>query len=146
MTYYPGTRQIIELDERWLLPLGGQIVARSYAYPGLIFDLEGEGRSYALRMNGDAAFRSKEGSERFIPEERWEEDAPDLIRLFDGKTVEQAFAYKVGMLRIDFEDGDTLEVYPDADYESWELSGTGDLRVIGLPGGKLAIWRAELGA
>ncbi len=29
------------------------------------------------------------------------------------------------------------------DYEPWELVGPGGVRVVSLPGGDLAVWRAE---
>ncbi|GIV57630.1 MAG: hypothetical protein KatS3mg042_0543 [Rhodothermaceae bacterium] len=139
--------QMIELNDRWLLPLDGQTVARSYVYPGLTFDLEGEKSSYKLRMHGDTLFRDAVERERFIRAERWEEDAPDLIPYFEGKTIEQAFAYKNGHLEIHFEDGSTLEVLPNTQYESWELvemeTRRNKLLVIGLPGGDLAIWLAR---
>lgn len=138
-----GTLQIIELKDRWLLPLQGQVVVCSYAYPGLIFDLEGDNRSYGLRMNGNATFQDVEGRKQHVAEERWQEDSPELISGFEGKIIEQGFAYKDGRLELEFKDGSVLEIYPDPKYESWELAGTGDLRMIGLPGGELAIWRAE---
>ena len=134
-------RQIIELGDRWLLPLDGQIVTRSYAFPGLILDLNGKGRSYGIRINGDSAVRKRDTEHR-ISAEQWSDSAPDLIDCFKGKTIQQAFAFKDGRLLLSFEDDTELVVLSDSTYESWELSGTGDLRVIGCPGGELAIWKA----
>lgn len=139
------TRQIVELSDRWLLPIDGQVVARSYTFPGLILDLEGNGRSYSIRINGDSVLRGSEAEHR-VAAEKWSDTAPDLIDLFEGKTVRQAFARKDGRLLLIFEDETELEVLSDSKYESWELSGTGDLRVIGCPGGELAIWKALPGS
>lgn len=138
------TRQIIELDDRWLLPLGGQVVRRSYvSFIALILELEGNGRDYVVRADGETKARSPSGKEHHVLAEQWKEEAPELISGFKGKVVERGFAYKNGRLELSFEDGSVLEVLSDLDYESWMLSGTGDLRVIGCPGGELAIWRAE---
>jgi hypothetical protein len=135
------SQQIIELSDSWLLPLDGQVVTCSYAFPGLILDLSGHGRSYSIRINGDAIFQELDAKHR-VDADKWSNTAPDLINVFRGKTVWQGYACKDGRLLLRFEDDTELEVLSDPKYESWELSGTGDLRVIGCPGGELAIWKA----
>lgn len=140
---YPNTAQTIELEEAWLLPLQGQIVDRSYTYPGLIFDLIGERRSYHVRMYGDAVFQAADEEVHSIPAEKWAEEKPELVTCFRGRVVNECLAHKDGRLEISFEDGSRLEILPDQEYESWEISGTGDLHVVGLPGGELAIWKAR---
>jgi hypothetical protein len=38
-------------------------------------------------------------------------------------------------LRLDFDGGDAIVVPPDPDYEAWEVSGPGRVKVVALPGG-----------
>ena len=134
---------MLELEEAWLLPLQGQTVDRCYTYPGLILDLEGEGRSYHLRLHGDAVFQAADGEVHRVAAERWAKDKPELVAPFRGKVVDQGLAYKDGRLELHFEDGSMLEILADKEYEAWEMRGTGDLLIVSAPEGKLVIWSEE---
>lgn len=137
--------QAIALDDRWLLPLQGQVVIQSYAFPGLIFNLEGAGRSYELRMHGNAQFTPPAGPPVWIAAETWSEAHSELIDTFEGVVVDQALAYEKGPLELTFTDQSMLSIFPDPKYESWELVGKGDLRVVGCPEGEVAVWHARSG-
>ena len=60
-----------------------------------------------------------------------------------GKAIASARAYKDGCLEVHFADASTLSVKPGAEYEAWEIAGTGGLRVVCTPGGSLSIWQPE---
>ncbi len=60
-----------------------------------------------------------------------------------GKAIASVRAYKNGCLEVHFADASTLSVKPDAEYEAWEIAGTGGLRVVCTPGGSLSIWQPE---
>jgi hypothetical protein len=60
-----------------------------------------------------------------------------------GQAVTSARAYKDGCLTVHFADGSSLSVNPEAAYEAWEIAGTGGLRVVCTPGGRLALWQPE---
>jgi hypothetical protein len=94
-------------------------------------------------MHGDAVFQAADGAMHRITAENWVEEKPELVARFRGKVVKEGIAHKDGRLEISFEYGSRLEILPDRKYESWEISGTGDLRVIGLPGGALSIWKVR---
>lgn len=67
---------------------------------------------------------------RFVPVLRLHNQTVESVRI-DGST-----------LTMKFSDGSVLVAGPDDDYESWSYTGpeSTPTRVIGMPGGELAIW------
>lgn len=47
-----------------------------------------------------------------------------------------------GKLSISFTDDKNLTVSADNDYESWNMIGPNEFRLVCMPGGELAIWRS----
>ncbi|PKV82631.1 hypothetical protein BX283_0071 [Streptomyces sp. TLI_146] len=72
-----------------------------------------------------------------VPERQ---EVADALGLF-GRAVTEATAFKDGRLLVEFDQGARLTVAPDADFEAWNITGPGALRVVCMPGGELAIWR-----
>ena len=47
---------------------------------------------------------------------------------------------RVGSLRLEFEDGWTIDVPPDSEYESWQVTVATAGMWVGLPGGGVAVF------
>jgi hypothetical protein len=66
------------------------------------------------------------------------QDVGSALILF-GATVNSGIAFKTGTLRLVL-DHYQLTVRPDPHYEAWNVVGPGDMRLVCMPGGQLAIW------
>jgi hypothetical protein len=94
-----------------------------------------------LRIEQPFVYRTAEGVEHLsVPE-------GDPVRLAPALAVcrqvaRQGFAFKDGHLELGFADGSRVSVPTAEDLEPWELVGPDGLRVVSVPGGDLAIWRA----
>ncbi|MGP4094288.1 DUF6188 family protein [Nonomuraea sp. KM90] len=116
----PG--DLVELEDRWLLPYRGmQVIQIRVSYQltllldsGAQVDVETEAELSTLR----APDRVKA---RLLPARQ--DVAPALI-LF-GATVLSSVAFKSGSLRLGFDTGMQLKVKPDARYEVWSAHGPG---------------------
>ena len=71
------------------------------------------------------------------------DDAFEPIRRLIGHTVATAIADATGVLDVTFEGGARLHVEPDPAYEAWNVSGPNGALVVSMPGGELAVWRAD---
>ena len=101
---------------------------------GLLFESGG-----LLSIGGVATLRAAERDQTIEPDRQVNVLAA-IDLLWD--TVNTADASPDGSLTIEFASGRTLTVpNEDTAYEPWEyVSGTGDVRVVSLPGGGLATW------
>jgi len=58
-------------------------------------------------------------------------------------SVHSALATADSELRLSFDEGDAIAVGPDPNYEAWEVTGPGQVKVVAMPGGgEPAIWDA----
>lgn len=101
---------------------------------------EAEG-SFDLRISEPFVLRRASGEHLLRPEDDPTGMGPALSLLH--QTVTEAVAFKAGRLELTFSDGSVVKVPVRQDYEPWELVGPGGVRVVSLPGGDLAVWRAE---
>ena len=130
---------IRELADRWLLPIGDEFVV------GYCIDYSITMRfanDVSIRIESPFVYTTANGIEHLIvPEGDPARLAPALVicRL----AARQGFAFKDGHLELDFADGSSISVAATEDFEPWELFGPGGLLVVSIPGGDLAIWRAE---
>ncbi|MER6971122.1 DUF6188 family protein [Nocardioides sp. NPDC000445] len=67
----------------------------------------------------------------------------DLLRVLLGHTVEHAVADDGGSLTITFDNGATLTVAPDPDFEAWSITCPNGAIVLSLDGGGLSRWGAR---
>ena len=95
-----------------------------------------------LRIEGAFLLRQAHGVLRIDPGEgrpavpgRWD-DPPD------GEFLMTAAADRHGMLSVGFNTGWRLRVPPDEQFEAWTFTGASGEKVVCMPGGELAIWRA----
>ncbi|MGL4832097.1 MAG: DUF6188 family protein [Propionibacteriaceae bacterium] len=55
-------------------------------------------------------------------------------------TLARASAFDDGRLELDFADGAGIRVGMDEDFEAWGMTGPGGMKLVSMPGGKLAVW------
>lgn len=133
-----GRTRLVESEDRWLLPYRDmQVVQIRVSYQltlvldGAQVDMETE----ALLTDGPLTAPGAVPV-RLIPEHQ--EVAPALS-LFGAKIL-SSVVFKTGALRLVFSTGAHLNVKPHPRYESWGATGPGSLRLIGQPGGGVAVW------
>jgi hypothetical protein len=132
--------EVVELDDRWLLPYRDmQVIQVRVSYQltllldsGVQLDIETE----ALLTHGSLSAPDAVPT-RLVPERQ--EVAPALA-LFGAKIV-SAVAFRSGSLRLIFETGSHLNVKPHPRYEAWGAHGPGKLVLVCQPGGGVALWR-----
>ncbi|MGF0175922.1 DUF6188 family protein [Streptomyces sp. Marseille-Q5077] len=74
--------------------------------------------------------------DRLVPEQQ---NAAAALALLGAKVVSAA-AFKTGTLRLVFDNGLQLNCQADPSCEAWQITGTGSLRFVRLPGRGLAVW------
>jgi hypothetical protein len=90
----------------------------------------GKDRAYRLSIERDFVVRTSDSPEGAVVEFRpylkdWKPTGMnELISIFHS-VVERASASPDAVLRVDFTDGKSLEVQPDAQYEGWNFSIAG---------------------
>lgn len=130
----------MEHESYWSLPIKGLRLIQlrlDHAFGMEIGDAESE---FSIRINTVFKLKNSNGiTEHSV--ERLSEIGPAL-QLFNADVVD-AKAFKNGDLEIIFSTNTVLSVEPDAQFESWEIvsNSTNGMRVVGMPGGELAIWR-----
>ena len=130
--------QLVERGDYWLVPLQGKTVTRCLVDHAFGLELWECESTTTIRLEGDFVLQEPSGEYQLSPA-HLTALGPALSAL--GKTVAAAKVYKDGCLEVHFADASTLSVKPDAEYEAWEIAGTGGLRVVCTPGGSLAIWQ-----
>lgn len=74
-----------------------------------------------------------------------ENDSPESfepIAAIVGHSITEWAVDDDGALRITFGDSARFVIEPDADYESWTVSGPDGMLVVCTPGGELAVWQS----
>jgi hypothetical protein len=135
-----ASRELVELEDRWLLPYRGMQVAQVHVSYQLMLLLDGHAQivveTEALLTDGPATGPNAV-SAQFVPERQ--QVAPALA-LF-GTEILSAVAFKSGSLRLAFSTGTHLNVKAHAQYEAWGAHGPGGLCLVCQPGGGVALWR-----
>lgn len=133
--------QLIEYDDYWVVaPLGGKTVTRCFVDHAFGIEYWDRGRETTIRIEGNFVFRVSGAEHRLSPEQPTAL-GPALSIIH--KAVVSTKVYKGGCLEVNFSDGSGLSVEPDAAYEAWEIVGSGSLRVVCAPEGRLSIWERE---
>lgn len=128
---------LVEVDDRWLLPLAGQRVERLCV--GFAVTLLFTGGA-ELRIEQPFVVTSSEGTETLVVPEGSPAGLGPAVELVR-RDVAHAEAFKDGHLELSFGDGATLGVPADEGFEAWELVGPDGMRTVSLPGGDLAVWQ-----
>jgi hypothetical protein len=127
------TMKLQEFEDHYLIALGGAPIGRIQVDSQLTFYAED------LQLVCETGFTIEDGERS-----DWVDPADTAtflpaVMLFN-RRLDSALVYKNGMLRLTFEDGARLRVLPHASYEAWNLSGSGGLQLVCMPGGELAVW------
>ncbi|MFD9797155.1 DUF6188 family protein [Streptomyces sp. NPDC059070] len=125
-----------ELDDCWRLPLNGLPVSQLRVDHQLGLRL---GEDAWISVETAAMVEDAGGGPalRLVPEQQ---EVAAALRLF-GKAVAEATAFKDGRLLVEFDTGTRLTVAADPHFESWNIVGPNDVRVVCRPGGELALWQ-----
>ena len=141
MAGWVSVRELVEGEDRWVLPLEGGTVVQCRVDYAFTLVVEANAASYEVRIEQPFELCTNGGRRRLT----WHEDpvalAPALAVLH--ARVAEALAVKDGRFEIRFRDGRRLEVPANADFEAWTLVGPGGLQLVSMPGGELAVWSAE---
>ena len=130
-------RGLAELPDRWLLPHRGLKITQITVDYTLTFSLEGHA---TIVIESDATLADRPGRApgiRTVELHPARQDVGSALALF-GATVNSAVAFKTGTLRLIL-DHFQLTVRADPHYEAWNVVGPGDMRLVCMPGGQLAI-------
>lgn len=88
---------------------------------GVDFRLElGFGNGYRVQLESECTFTDRSGSTAVVDPDRKDSLLP-VLRLFGAELVRSST--ENGVLTLIFDGGDTLVAGPDAEFESWQVSG-----------------------
>ncbi len=131
--------RLIEHKDHWVIPLEGQTVSRCFLDTAFGIEFWENGSEITLRIEGGFLFKENGEEHKLYP------DQPaalgPVLSVFQ-KEVCHSIAGKEGRLYIEFSDGSRLSVAADSEYEAWEIVGSGGLRVVCEPGGRLSVWQS----
>ncbi len=123
---------------RWVLPWDGRVVDQICVDYAVTFVIDG---CHSVRIGTPFVAR--------IGDQTHEVDPADVqtvapVLAFHGAVVRSATAERDGSLRVDFVDGLSIAVEPDAAYEAWEVDGglppvTPGYRLVAAPGGGVRV-------
>jgi len=123
---------------RWLLPLQDELVIWCCIDYAVSFGVQNQ---VTIRIEQPFVYTGIDGLEHLIvPEADPVKVAPVLA--ITRLSVRAAYAYDDGHLEVTFSDGSTIGVPSAQDYEPWELTGPGGLKMVSVPGGELSVWRS----
>ena len=130
--------RLIEHKDYWIIPLQGQTVSRCFLDTALGIEFWENESEITIRIEGGFLFKEDGKEHKLYP------DQPaalgQALSIFQ-KEVCYSIAGKEGGLYIEFSDGGSLSVEADSEYEAWEIVGSGGLRVVCEPGGRLSVWQ-----
>ena len=132
-------RRLVGIENnRYLIPVDGQVVSRLYIDYALGIQLLENGITTIVRIEG--IFSLTENNQKLIFNTHQRDKLCPAFTIFE-KTIKSAIAYKNGRLKIIFNNGTSLNVEPDPNYEAWEISGDDGLIIVCQPGGEITIWQ-----
>ncbi|GGJ05738.1 hypothetical protein GCM10011581_48520 [Saccharopolyspora subtropica] len=115
---------------------GQQVTTQSFDYT-VSFQTSG---GYELRIENDYTLHTPHGSWNFSPEPS-NEDSQELAALADQR-IDHAAVSSDGTLTVKFATGSELRVQASPSYEAWTVAGPRGMKVVCMPGGELATWKA----
>lgn len=136
--------ELVEAVDRWVVSLSGCTVIQCRIDHAFTLVISGARGAFELRIE-----------EPFVLRRMVDGGQPLSVRLDGDRTdlapalallhadVEDAVAFKDGRLELGFTDGGILRVPSSDQFEAWSLVGPGDLRLVALVGGEVAVWSPE---
>jgi Family of unknown function (DUF6188) len=124
-----------EQDDGWSVPVSGYELLTVEFSGRLSLTVYGDGgKSCTIALEGQFTLRTADGNDRRLDAEQdWSQLTPVLSLRHAG--VAELRASRDGDLDVAFDNGALLQASPDPRYESWEISGPGDLNLVCPPGG-----------
>ena len=119
------------------LPLAGRQVSRCYVDMAFGIQFFGPGGDATIVI--ETAFQLRRAENVWNLSPGYRSNVCEALRIV-WETIDRATVSRDGRLQLSFTDGAELIVSPDPSYESWHVHGPGDLRLIGTPGGGVAIF------
>jgi hypothetical protein len=134
--------ELVETAEHWDVPVSDSEVTR-VSFDWAVSLLIGSGEAtFEVRIEGEILLEDADEAGLTIdPEGDPQQLAPVLSLL--RQPVDHVCALKNGELRIGLSSGTTLRVAASDEFEPWEISGPRGMRIVSVPGGNVAVWRAE---
>lgn len=131
--------EVVELGDRWSLSSQDAEVTRLCFDWGLVLTVGSVQPQTDIRIEQPAILVDQHGASiELLPDGDPVALAPMLQLL--RRRLSKLEAFKDGHLRIEVAGGVALTVYPSEDFESWEITGPADFRMVCTPGGALTVW------
>ena len=128
--------KLIEVDDRWIIPLAGEKVTRCLVDYSFTLEILEQNYSVAICLEAEFVLKISDRIYNLSPANPTELGTA-LTMLH--KNIKHAEAFKNGRLEITFEDDISLSLEPD-NYEAWQVTSHDGSMIISLPGGGLAIF------
>jgi len=133
--------EVVELDDRWSLTSQDANVTRVCFDWGVALTIGSVEPQTDIRIEQPIVLTDAGGkSIQLIPEGDPIALAP-LLQIARRPLV-RVEAFKDGRLEMSVANGVTLTVAPSDEFESWEITGPRDFRIVSVPGGELTVWSA----
>ena len=138
MAKIKNSDRLIEHKRYWIIPLQGKVVTRCFLDSAFGIELAAPDCEMTIRIEGTFRLNGIDGEYKLSPVQPT--TLGPAFSLFQ-KQIHTVIAHKDGRLDVEFSDGSRLSVEADADYETWEIAGSGGLQIVCAPGGRLSIWQ-----
>ena len=132
--------RLVKEDDHWIVPIQGWNVTQiQIDYAFTLSFWQSDDAYVHFRIGGRFTFcNAREKHELSAEEQPTTALAPALV-LFN-KELASAVAYENGALELTFRGDMAIFVPADPDYEAWEASGSEHIKLVSMPGGRLAVW------
>lgn len=135
------TVHLSEQADRWTLQVGGAAITRVCFDWAVSLTVGTTGAALEIRIEQPFSLVDTEGTRIILDPERDPAELAPVLHICRIGTV-RLEAMKAGSLELELVNGSILNVPPVRDYEAWTLAGPKGLKLVCMPGGKVAVWSA----
>ena len=133
---------MVEREDHWELPLQGRVVTRLVVDYSFVLNLMSKEGQSTVEINVGSDFvLSLSGAQELSVSPGDMASVGTALYLFQ-KEASSGIAFKDGRLSVTFQDGSSVLIPVDRDYEAWQYYGAEGEILVSLPGGGLAVWTA----
>lgn len=130
----------VKHSDRWVVSVKGATVSRCSFDWAVTWVVTTESGDVEIRIEQPFMFGDRDPI-RLVPEHDPVQLAPVLSTVRD--SVVRIEAFTDGRLELEFGGGAIATVVPSEEFESWTLTGPGDLKLIAIPGGGVVTWSSN---
>ena len=130
--------RLIKENGNWVIPIAGGRIERCIVDYGISYEVETSDGTATLRIEGEFHLESHNEQYSLSPETPLCL-GPALALLHS--SIQTASAQSDGKLVLRLEDGRSLSINADEEYEAWQLKGPNKLMLVCMPGGNIAVWQ-----